>query len=82
MTTLVGRRIYDLSREKLPWREPGAYWFSDGWWAVTPNGLVGNLSNHEVIEHDDGTITVSPSILVDGETSWHGYLRAGVWESV
>lgn len=40
-----------------------------------------NLANHEVIEHPDGTITVSPSILVTSHRGqWHGYLRAGEWE--
>lgn len=34
------------------------------WCVVTPNGRYGSLANHSVVEHDDGTITVSPSILV------------------
>ena len=61
------------------------------WYACTPNGHLGNLSDHEVEEHPDGTITVSPSILVtipnygnsgaDKEV-WHGYLKAGIWQSV
>ena len=54
----------------------------DTWWASTPNGLGANLASHEVTEHADGTITVSPSILVtDGAAGhrWHGYLEAGVW---
>ena len=51
------------------------------WYACTPNGHLANLSRHEVTEHADGTITVSPSILVsDGEGPvWHGYLERGVW---
>lgn len=52
---------------------------------------------HHVEEHDDGLITVLPqpgnsnSILVEGwngkygderaMTSWHGYIRHGVWEA-
>lgn len=40
-----------------------------------------NLSKHDVTEHPDGTITVSPSILVTSHRGrWHGYLRAGEWE--
>lgn len=38
---------------------------------------------HSFAEHDDGTITVSPSILAvrpDGN-GWHGYLEHGVWRS-
>lgn len=49
------------------------------WSVCTPNGLFGNLGKHEVIEHDDGTITVSPSILVRGDEEWHGFLENGVW---
>lgn len=64
---------------------PGAYWRERGcWYATTPNGLLANLSRHTVTEHDDGTISVSPSILVttgakSGAASWHGYLECGVW---
>lgn len=49
------------------------------WNCTTPNGLYGCLANHNVTEHEDGTITVSPSILVGGEGGWHGYLERGVW---
>lgn len=44
----------------------GAYWIdSAGAWAVcTPNGRIGSVAKHTVVEHEDGTITVSPSILV------------------
>jgi len=58
------------------------------WYAKIPNGphagSHGNLKNHIVTEHEDGTITVSPSILVeygDGK-SWHGYLEKGIWRTV
>jgi hypothetical protein len=65
------------------------------WVACTPNGMIGDFSAHEVIEHDDGTITVAPSIEVsggahaeaaaseiqieDGEGYWHGFLENGAW---
>lgn len=52
-------------------------------------GAVGNLSLHSVEEHEDGTITVSPSILItywDWESQvrrqWHGYLIKGIFEDV
>lgn len=66
--------------------QPGDYWRDSRgeWLAVTPNGLHGGLGNHNVTQHDDGTITVSPSILVNrGMTgaTWHGYLERGVWRS-
>ena len=55
------------------------------WYARPPGMHTGCLSRHEVIEHDDGTITVTPSILVSGTNTkdepakWHGYLTKGEW---
>ena len=57
----------------------------DGVWYCIPPGLdstwMGNLNAHTVVEHEDGTITVSPSILISSYKghSWHGYLERGVW---
>lgn len=58
------------------------YWKNEGaWYLYLPGGGVGNLTNHDVTEHDDGTITVSPSILVEaGRGRRHGFLRRGRWE--
>jgi hypothetical protein len=63
------------------------------WYVVVPLGhgedayTFGNLINHTVREHEDGTISVLPgdgssnSILVRrGKESWHGYIRKGVFE--
>ena len=62
---------------------PGDYRLKGGrWLGVSPNGLLCNLAGHSVSEHEDGTITVSPSIAVNngqGGSSWHGYLEHGVW---
>lgn len=80
---MQGRRVYT---EDLIEFQPGDYGFVGGnWFCCVPDGRLGNLSNHQVIEHEDGTITVSPSILVwaggkDGQ--WHGYLEHGVWREV
>lgn len=57
------------------------------WHVTSPNGLSGRLGNHEVTEHDDGTITVSPSILIAWPSRtqpkrYHGFLRHGVWETL
>ena len=54
------------------------------WLGCTPNGLFAGLGNHEVVEHEDGTITASPSILVThwSGKSWHGYLERGIWREV
>lgn len=30
-------------------------------------------------EHEDGTITITPSIDAHGEHPWHGHLVQGVW---
>jgi len=62
----------------------------DGNWYARPPGKknhMGNLAKHEIEEHEDGTITVKPSILVsyeyaDNKWSWHGYLERGVWREV
>lgn len=52
------------------------------WWQVyAPDGSACSLNPaiHSVQEHEDGTITVSPSIVT---STWHGFLERGVWRSV
>ncbi len=75
-----GRRVHDTDR-----LEPGDYGkrpANGQWYCCTPNGHLGNLSRHDVVEHEDGTITVSPSILVSADVElWHGFLERGVWRS-
>ena len=41
------------------------------------------ISKTMIVEREDGTITVSPSILVkEGSLdSWHGYLERDIWRS-
>lgn len=56
----------------------------DGKWYMRPPAIgfgVGGLGLHQIEEHEDGTITVSPSILATGNhgKQWHGYLIKGVW---
>lgn len=74
---MQGRRIWDAN----PQWQPGDYGMMFGqWYACTPSNLLASLLNHEVVEHEDHTITVSPSILVTARTrSWHGYLERGIW---
>lgn len=58
---------------------------TDGTWFVRPPGShMGPLTEHEIVEHEDDTITVSPSIRSDwGELSyWHGLLRRGEWHKL
>jgi len=63
---------------------PGGYMpaSEEGWWWVRdPAGYIGQVSPdlHSIVVHEDGTITVSPSIL---GTHWHGFLERGVWREV
>lgn len=58
----------------------------DGHWYAIPPTATGHLypasiAAHEVEEHEDGTITVSPSLLITEPPNWryHGYLRRGEW---
>ena len=70
--------------------QPGEYgkWTDGAWYACTPNNEECNLGSHKVVEHEDGTISVSPSIAVSmsrdhGKTFeqlWHGFLKRGVWK--
>lgn len=53
------------------------------WYLRGPDGDICTVahrrdSNHGVTEHEDGTITVSPSIIFPNE-GWHGFLQRGVW---
>lgn len=93
-------RVYDKSPHEY---EPGDYGLyrpypeepdSGLWFCRCPcvENLSGNLTNHVIEVHDDGTITVSPSILVrkrqgypDGslkDLTWHGFLQNGVWSTL
>jgi len=83
---MQGRRIPEPEGLNF---QPGDYWKAkEGfWYAVTPNGLLANLAGHSITEHEDGTITAAPSIATsgykdvgEGQASWHGYLKRGVWE--
>jgi hypothetical protein len=61
---------------------PGAYGkVGDDWLVCLPTGELGNISGHTITEHEDGTITVSPSILdiIPGGGGYHGWLEHGVW---
>lgn len=90
MTTQGRRR--DLT--EWSWTEADAPQHGDygkqpdgSWYCIVPGDPdgMGNLSAHTVTEHEDGTITVSPSILVSAPhkgQSWHGYLERGMWREV
>ena len=86
--TIQGVRCYD-NRWDLP---AGGYCFladEGNWYARAPieaEDYTGGLRKHTVTEHEDSTITVSPSIVFytkDGKSvAWHGYLERGIWREV
>jgi hypothetical protein len=83
--TLQGRRI-SLRQFYSDSRQPGDYCGpirkeegpENAWYICDPAGRIGGLYKHTVTEHDDGTISVDPSID-DPPDGWHGYLKRGVW---
>lgn len=86
---MQGRRIYPDESGHLQFSEGDYGQQPNGDWMARPPGChLGSLKAHTVVEHEDGTITVSPSILLtdyddDGkEKKWHGYLERGVWREV
>jgi hypothetical protein len=86
VSTLQGRRLteWDFDYALI---QPGDYWRPpnrpDGeWWFKDPFGRLGRVSTHKVEVHEDGTITVTPSIAPrpdDPPGSFHGFLTKGVW---
>lgn len=62
------------------------------WYCVTPDRndadepMLCLIPHHTITEHEDGTITASPSILAGGQGTttapWHGYLERGIWREV
>lgn len=86
---MIGTRVYPNSEGEFDFSEsglltwiPGSYGCDkDGFWVCRPpRGRIGALEQHQVTEHEDGTITVSPSIVCDDD--WHGWLERGVWREV
>jgi len=84
---MVGRLVkIDQNGELL--LEEGDYGKGrDGVWYVRPpEAKAGSLAQHTVIEHEDGTISADPSILITFYTeghvknTWHGYLKCGIWQ--
>ena len=63
---MKGKRLDD---NEYPFK-PGEYSKCRGVWFCNPpkEGIgMGSLEDHDIIEHEDETITVSPSILIEGE---------------
>lgn len=82
---MQGKRVDRLDDSIFQSGEYGK--ISNGDWYCCPpdTDLIGNLRGHQVVEHEDGTITVSPSILINARhrgKEWHGFLERGVWRQV
>jgi hypothetical protein len=82
---ITGGAWYDERRRQFPDKPI--------WICSSPNGSVCSLNAlHNFALHEDGTLTVAPSILIsrlyheNGEAKsqelWHGYLERGVWRTV
>jgi hypothetical protein len=65
---------------------PGEYclhaWTKPPMWVIRdPAGKLGSLgTGHQVTVHEDGSITVAPSILDPSPGGWHGWLVGGRWQ--
>ena len=73
---IVGGTWYDERRRQFPDKPI--------WICCAPNGHMCSLNAlHGFTEHEDGTLTVTPSILISDHTGpvWHGYLRNGEWST-
>ncbi len=60
------------------WPNPGDKPFFVGR-APTGEGGTFARTQHTFVEHDDGAITVTPSIWFNMPKGWHGFLERGVW---
>ena len=83
-STITGRRNDTEPKNMLP----GDYGKYEGYWyCMAPRdtgdwftNYIGNISRHQITEHEDGTITVHPSIEIKNSHGvWHGWLERGVW---
>ena len=88
---MIGRRAWPVlepgdfgrpPKRARPVNIPVDHWEKHTQWQVkAPDGSMCRLDPavHTVTEHADGALTVEPSIVT---SSWHGWLRNGVWEAV
>ena len=87
---MTGRRVYPDADGSFRLERGDYMWNKDRWFARVPDSRtagmdLSDLSAHSVVEHEDGTITVSPSILHHGHDAknnvvhWHGFLERGIW---
>lgn len=91
MNTLQGIRVTDLNISLTEYKpgeyslRPAGHDYADAprqLYFRDPAGNIGRVERHTITEHEDGTISVSPSILVErgaAGNNWHGHLQRGVW---
>jgi len=85
---MKGTRVFANEKGYFPQLQPGEYAYSPifrKWEICSPTGARCSLGPHKITEHDDGTITASPSILTterEHGKAWHGYLEHGQWRTV
>lgn len=87
-----GERRDLVDMDELLQLKPGQYGFHgesrSALWFMMPNGQIGHVEAppwNSIVEHENGTVTVDPSIWNksdDPAIDWHGFLRAGQWEQV
>lgn len=86
MSEMIGKRISGMSELD---EESVCYWkVDDGSWLLyIPHCGIGGLKKHTIEEHDDGTISVTPSIVMfcnrcTPDRHIHGYLTNGIWKPI
>jgi len=78
---MIGTRVYGYNGSVL--LNPGEYALYNNYvFLCTPNGNHSTIDRNiwNVIEHEDYTISIIPSIRIstlDGIELWHGFLESG-----
>jgi hypothetical protein len=71
-----GRRIFPDEHGNMP-LEAGDYGCLEGtWWVRPPRGGVSPIPGEQVLEHEDGTISVYGPLQL---RRWAGFLKRGQW---
>lgn len=74
---MSGKRVYISEALRYLWLRPGEYTARAGdWYAVLPNAQFVRLTDHQVTEHADGTISAEQPICAAGGAFT---LVAGTW---
>lgn len=87
MSSTQGKRRYPDKKGKIVLKN-GEYFKTQktgNWILKTPSGVCATVKKEKITEHQDGTITISPTVYLfidfDGKT-WRGFLTKGVWREV